>query len=175
MANPKWLCDVTTTKRYILIGIAVLAIAGCGGVQSLTRLAGAPTLSPAPTATPVATTPSPVAVLPETGPPPPAAQPPPATQPVRPAGAVTFLHGSISASRNHGVSLQARTTPNTSCRIVVNYRSAPSPPQNLTAKLSDPRGNVSWTWMVGSAAMPGRWPIVVTCGSAQAKAYISVS
>ncbi len=175
MASPKWLCDVTTTKRYILTGIAVLAIAGCGGVQSLTRLAGAPSTSPAPTATPLATTPSPVAVLPETGPQPPAAQTPPATQPAPPAGALAFLHAPIFASRNHGVSLQARTTPNASCRIAVNYKAAPSPALNLTPKLSDSRGNVSWTWMVGPGATPGQWPIVVTCGPAQAKTYINVS
>src|SRR6266516_614707 len=27
-------------------------------------------------------------------------------------------------------------------------------------------GRVSWTWKVGTRTTPGRWPIVVSCGSA---------
>jgi hypothetical protein len=50
------------------------------------------------------------------------------------------------------------------CSITVNYKSGPSSAQGLYPKRSS-GGRVSWSWMVGTRTTPGRWPIVVSCGS----------
>lgn len=49
------------------------------------------------------------------------------------------------------------------CSITVLYKSGPSSAAGLYPK----RGTrISWTWKVGTRTTPGRWPIVVSCGSA---------
>jgi hypothetical protein len=58
----------------------------------------------------------------------------------------------------------AVTTPAT-CSITVYYKSGPSTAAGLYPKHSN-GGRVSWTWMVGTRTTPGRWPIIVSCGSA---------
>jgi hypothetical protein len=61
--------------------------------------------------------------------------------------------------------LTAAVTPTRRCTITVYYKSGPSRAQGLYPKT--PRfGRVSWTWKVGTRTTPGRWPIVVSCGSA---------
>ena len=56
------------------------------------------------------------------------------------------------------VSLSRRAT----CSITVYYKSGPSVAQGLYPK----RGRrISWTWKVGTRTTPGRWPILVSCGS----------
>lgn len=50
------------------------------------------------------------------------------------------------------------------CSITVNYKSGPSHAAGLYSKRSS-GGRVSWTWKVGTRTTPGRWPIVVRCGS----------
>ena len=47
--------------------------------------------------------------------------------------------------------------------IAVYYKSGASRAQGLYPK----RGaRISWTWKVGTRTTPGRWGIVVSCGSA---------
>lgn len=61
--------------------------------------------------------------------------------------------------------LTAAVTPTRRCSIAVYYKSGRSRAQGLYPKT--PRGGrVSWTWKVGTRTTPGRWPIVVSCGSA---------
>jgi hypothetical protein len=49
------------------------------------------------------------------------------------------------------------------CSITVYYKSGPSSAAGLYPK----RGRlIAWTWKVGTRTTPGRWPIVVSCGSA---------
>jgi allantoicase len=49
------------------------------------------------------------------------------------------------------------------CSITVYYKSGTSRAAGLYPK----RGSrISWTWKVGTRTTPGRWPIIVSCGSA---------
>ena len=72
-------------------------------------------------------------------------------QPAHPGNPVT-LTARVSSSR-------------VTCRITVNYKSGPSRAKGLGPKRPI-RGRVSWTWLVGTRTTPGRWGIVVSCGSA---------
>jgi hypothetical protein len=64
------------------------------------------------------------------------------------------------------VTLTARVSSSSvTCSITVNYKSGPSRAKGLYRK-RPVRGRVSWTWLVGTRTTPGRWGIVVTCGSA---------
>ena len=61
--------------------------------------------------------------------------------------------------------LVARVVPSRRCSITVYYKSGPSSAAGLYPKRPS-GGRVSWTWKVGTRTTPGRWPIVVSCGSA---------
>ena len=61
--------------------------------------------------------------------------------------------------------LKASVSPSRKCSITVYYKSGPSEAQGLYAKRPT-NGRVSWTWKVGTRTTPGRWSIVVSCGSA---------
>jgi hypothetical protein len=61
--------------------------------------------------------------------------------------------------------LTASVSPARACSITVYYMSGPSEAQGLYPK-RPVRGRVSWTWKVGTRTTPGRWSIVVSCGSA---------
>jgi hypothetical protein len=105
-----------------------------------------------------------------------AAPPVPSPIPAAPAQtAVSFVNAPITAARGLNATLQVKTDPNTSCSIVVNYKSGPSTAAGLGAKTSDGAGNVSWTWKVGGNTTPGSWPITVTCGNGSAQTYITVT
>jgi hypothetical protein len=72
---------------------------------------------------------------------------------------------SITSPINHGAyaTLTVSVSPRATCSITVYYKSGPSSAQGLYPK----RGTrISWTWKVGTRTTPGRWPIVVRCGSA---------
>jgi hypothetical protein len=69
------------------------------------------------------------------------------------------------ASPGSYATLLASVSPSRTCSITVYYKSGPSRAQGLYTKRPS-GGRVSWTWMVGTRTTPGRWPIVVTCGSA---------
>jgi hypothetical protein len=61
--------------------------------------------------------------------------------------------------------LTASVSPSRTCSITVYYKSGPSHAAGLYPK-RPVGGRVSWTWKVGTRTTPGRWPIVVSCGSA---------
>jgi hypothetical protein len=72
---------------------------------------------------------------------------------------------SVSSPISHGsyATLSVAVTPSATCSITVIYKSGRSVAQGLYPK----RGSrLSWTWMVGTRTTPGRWPIIVSCGSA---------
>jgi hypothetical protein len=86
---------------------------------------------------------------------------------VQPASAsVRLVRVSSPASPGSYATLSARVSSSqTSCSIVVYYKSGPSHARGLYSK-RPVRGLVSWSWMVGTRTTPGRWGIVVSCGSA---------
>ena len=88
---------------------------------------------------------------------------------------VTFVNAPLTVGRGSNATLQAKTAPNTSCSIEVDYKSGPSKAAGLGPTTSDAAGNVSWTWKVGANTTPGSWPIIVTCGSASAQTAIKVT
>jgi hypothetical protein len=61
--------------------------------------------------------------------------------------------------------LTASVSPSRTCSISVYYKSGRSHAAGLYPK-RPVGGRVSWTWKVGTRTTPGRWPIVVSCGSA---------
>jgi hypothetical protein len=61
--------------------------------------------------------------------------------------------------------IAVQTVPNASCGITVIYKSGPSRASGLVPKTSDIKGNVSWTWRVGTRTTPGKWPITVSCSA----------
>lgn len=72
---------------------------------------------------------------------------------------------SITSPINAGAyaTLAVAVSPARTCSITVYYKSGPSSAQGLYSK----RGSrISWTWKVGTRTTPGRWAIVVSCGSA---------
>jgi hypothetical protein len=73
---------------------------------------------------------------------------------------------SVTSPISHGsyATLVARVSRPARCSITVYYKSGPSGAQGLYPKRALRR--VSWTWKVGTRTTPGRWPIVVSCGSA---------
>ncbi len=73
----------------------------------------------------------------------------------------------VTSPINHGAyaTLVAAVSPSRLCSIAVYYKSGRSHAKGLYSKRPI-RGRVSWTWKVGTNTTPGRWPIVVSCGSA---------
>ena len=88
-----------------------------------------------------------------------------------PPALVTFLNAPLAAHRGRSVSLQVRTTPVTTCTIVLGYPSAP----RLDPATSDAGGAVSWTWRVAGPAPAGTWPVTVACGGTSATTQLVVS
>jgi hypothetical protein len=78
---------------------------------------------------------------------------------------VRLLSVTSPASPGGHATLTASVAPTRTCSITVYYRSGPSRAQGLYSKRAT-GGSVSWTWMVGTRTTAGRWPIVVSCGSA---------
>jgi hypothetical protein len=72
---------------------------------------------------------------------------------------------SVTSPVSHGsyATLSVSVTPVATCSITVIYKSGASVAAGLYAK----RGTrLSWTWKVGTRTTPGRWSIIVSCGSA---------
>jgi micrococcal nuclease len=88
---------------------------------------------------------------------------------------VTLLNAPLTVARSHNATLQAKTAPNTSCSIEVDYSSGPSTAAGLNPKTSNGAGAVSWTWKVGANTTRGAWPITVTCGGGSAETHITVT
>lgn len=40
--------------------------------------------------------------------------------------------------------------------------------------MADAKGNISWSWMVGTRTTPGSWPVVITCGGEVATTEVVV-
>jgi hypothetical protein len=74
---------------------------------------------------------------------------------------------SVTSPVRHGgyATLAAAVTPARTCAITVLYKSGPSEAAGLYPTRPT-AGRVSWTWKVGTRTTPGRWPIIVNCGSA---------
>jgi hypothetical protein len=83
-----------------------------------------------------------------------------------PAGAAARVRlVTVTSPIGHGsyATLTVSVSRTATCSITVEYKSGPSHAQGLYPK----RGaRISWTWKVGTRTTPGRWPIVVSCGSA---------
>lgn len=91
----------------------------------------------------------------------------PVTSSAAPAS-VTLLNAPLAVHRGRTVSLEARTTPGTTCSIDLGYASAP----DLGPAVADAGGRVSWTWRVVGSVPAGTWPVSVTCGGATATTRI---
>jgi hypothetical protein len=162
----------------LLVGLA-LALRPSGPSEPAgARVAGrtppaAPAAAPGP-ATPAATgaapAPTPTPTPLPTSTPTPTPSPTSRAEPAPPAPAVTFLNAPLSARTGQPVTLLARTSPNTSCSIVVGT----SPPPELEPATSSATGDVSWSWRTNRQTPPGSWPITVTCGRAAATTAIVV-
>lgn len=142
--------------KKFLLAAAVLGVVACGDTTAPTTTESQAIPSTSAAATPTAT-----------------AQ---ASPPASPAGAeVTFVNAPLTVGRGSNATLQAKTAPNTSCSIEVDYKSGPSKAAGLGPATSDAAGNVGWTWKVGANTTPGSWPIIVTCGTASAQTAINVT
>jgi hypothetical protein len=83
-----------------------------------------------------------------------------------PSVAVAGIHLlRITSPINAGAyeTMTVSVSPIATCSITVNYKSGPSQAAGLYPKRG---GRISWTWKVGTRTTPGRWGIVVSCGSA---------
>jgi hypothetical protein len=78
---------------------------------------------------------------------------------------VRLISVTSPASPGSYATLSASVSSSRTCSITVNYMSGPSHAQGLYSK-RPVSGRISWTWMVGTRTTPGRWAIVVSCGSA---------
>jgi hypothetical protein len=78
---------------------------------------------------------------------------------------VRLITVSSPASAGSYATLTASVSPSRTCSITVYYKSGPSHAQGLYSK-RPVGGRISWTWKVGTRTTPGRWAIVVSCGSA---------
>jgi uncharacterized protein (DUF58 family) len=75
---------------------------------------------------------------------------------------VTRVKITFPVSAGSYATLTVRVSRVATCSITVYYKSGPSSAAGLYPK----RGSrISWTWKVGTRTTPGRWPIVVRCGS----------
>lgn len=81
------------------------------------------------------------------------------------AAKVRLVRITSPISTNANATLTVSVTPARACTITVTYSTGPSRAKGLGQK-RPVAGRVSWTWKVGSKTAPGRWPIVVNCGSA---------
>lgn len=103
--------------------------------------------------------------------PPPPSNPPPA--PV-PSTGVTFT--SVQGGPPGGTAYAAvQTAPNASCSI--NYytpRGTDSTAQGLYDKTANSSGSVSWSWVIGTATVPGTGTVTVSCNGVAASARIQI-
>ena len=81
------------------------------------------------------------------------------------AASVALVTVTSPALPGNAARLVAKVSPGATCSIVVDYKSGPSHAQGLTPDRAI-GGIVSWSWIVGTRTTPGRWGIVVSCGSA---------
>jgi hypothetical protein len=83
------------------------------------------------------------------------------------AASVRLVSVTSPAYRGNDATLVARVSSSgVTCSIRVRYRTVWSRAKGLKPTRRPVSGRVSWTWRVGTNTTPGRWPIVVSCGSA---------
>jgi len=87
------------------------------------------------------------------------------TIPTTASARVRLVHVTSPIGAGSYARLTAAVSPSRTCSITVIYHSGPSHAAGLYPKRPF-GGRVSWTWKVGSRTTPGRWPIIVRCGSA---------
>jgi micrococcal nuclease len=76
--------------------------------------------------------------------------------------------------RGATATVAAHTAPGAQCSIVVRYKSGPSRAQGLGPKAVNSKGDVSWSWKVGTNTTPGNWPVVITCDGEVASTEVVV-
>jgi hypothetical protein len=79
---------------------------------------------------------------------------------------VVSISSPVSAKANATIFI--RTSPGARCWGTVDYKSAGTKPRkmgplDLDPQIADMEGRAAWRWPVDERAVPGRWPIVVTC------------
>lgn len=79
---------------------------------------------------------------------------------------VVSVSSPVAASANATIFI--RTSPGARCWGTVDYKSAGTKPgkmgpRDLEAQIADMEGRAAWRWPVDERAVPGRWPILVTC------------
>jgi len=72
-------------------------------------------------------------------------------------------------------SISVRTLPTSKCKIEVLYNKIPALSPDLTPKVADDYGTVSWDWMVGPDTLPGMWPVSVTCAYHGRTGFVQVT
>jgi hypothetical protein len=85
--------------------------------------------------------------------------------PATAAAKVRLVHVTSPTYPGAYATLVVAVSPARACSIVVLYKSGPSDARGLGTK-PPTAGRVTWTWKVGTNTTPGRWPIIVSCGSA---------
>lgn len=73
------------------------------------------------------------------------------------------------------VTITVQGTPNTTYSIAVKYKSGVSKSKDLSDKVSDSNGIVSWTWKVGTKTTSGDWPVTIFHGKQEYSTYLIVS
>jgi hypothetical protein len=149
----------------LVLAASLLVCLACGDTTSADR--AQPGTSPATSAAAILA--NPAAASPK-----PTSKPTPKKSPVPVQTVVRFLNAPLTVTRGSYATLQARTSPNKSCSIEVDYKSGKSSAAGLGAKASNASGNVTWTWKVGAGTTRGAWPIIVTCGNGSAETHINV-
>jgi hypothetical protein len=71
--------------------------------------------------------------------------------------------------------LVVQTTPKARCSASVKYSSGMSKATGLGFKNADAKGNVKWTWRVGTKTAAGMWPVTVNCALKSAKGKLDTS
>lgn len=71
--------------------------------------------------------------------------------------------------------LAVQTTPKARCTAGVDYSSGKSRAMGLGSKNADAKGNVKWTWRVGTKTTAGSWPVTVNCSLKSARGKLETS
>lgn len=86
----------------------------------------------------------------------------PVLDPKAPVGvSVQSVNSPVEPGQN--VVLIAKTKPEATCQIKVEYNKVPSKDSGLREKAADDFGVVQWSWAVEPSVPVGSWPITITC------------
>ena len=87
--------------------------------------------------------------------------PPPPSENAPVGAAVQFLASPVKPGDNSSITIT--TAQKAACTISVAYSNVVSKDSGLVPKTADGHGSVSWSWTVDKTAVPGKWPVRVTC------------